>query len=236
MANSNQNLEQLIAEYKTAATKEEQLLLRRLQVIKAHLVDCGEEEFIFADEIVSEFCRIIYKMKEQGEKTAAEAKKSLEDLPGTGKPLSGFVSLYNEGNIPSNLSYATADELLVDFYNAFRNEQKRKTETERKQHPAVERLIELTEPIEVNSTVKDYVARINTFTRRYMGDLPRTMELWTRQTRKIDPVVFAFLNIELILAEFETKNDDGSINKQKSNIQSALRKLNEFKRLKAQKK
>ena len=231
MANKNPALEALIEEYQnSAATKEEQIVTRKLQLIKAHLLDCGEEEFVFADEIVSEFCRIIKNMKEQSEKTAAEAKKSLDARLDSGKVLNGFVPRYNEGDILSNLNYDTAEELLVAFYNVCRNEQKRKSDAERKQYPAIRKLSELTEPIEVNSTVKDYVARINTFTRRYMRDLPRTMELWLGQTRKIDPVVFTFLNIELILAEFETKNGDGSVNKQKSNIQSALRKLNEFKK------
>ena len=230
MANKNPALEALIEEYQNSATsKEEQIVIRKLQLIKAHLLDCGQEDFVFADEIVSEFCRIIKNMKEQSEKTAAEAKKSLDARLDSGKVLNGFVPRYNEGDIPSSLNYDTAEELLVAFYNAFRNEQKRKSDAEKTDYPSIERLSDLTEG-KVNSTVKDYVARINTFTRRYMRELPRTMELWLGQTRKIDPVVFTFLNIELILAEFETKNGDGSVNKQKSNIQSALRKLNEFKK------
>ncbi len=77
MANKNPALEALIEEYQNSATsKEEQIVIRKLQLIKAHLLDCGEEEFVFADEIVSELCRIIKNMKEQSEKTAVEAKKA----------------------------------------------------------------------------------------------------------------------------------------------------------------
>ena len=229
MANSNYNLEGLIAEFKNAESREEQLLLRKLQVIKAHLADCGKDEFIFADEIVNEFCRVIYIMKEQEEKAASDAEKKLETLTNSANN-SNFLGAVNA---PDNYRrYDSSEALLIDFYNAFRNEQKRKNETEKVEYPAIERLSDLTEQA-VNSTVKDYVARINTFARRYMFDLPRTMELWYGQTRKIDPITFTFYNIELVLAEFDTKNEDGSINKQKSNIQSALRKLNEFKRRRA---
>ena len=227
MANKNPELEALLSEYQnTASSKEEQIVMRKLQLIKAHLIDCDEREFAFTDEIVSELCRIIYNMKKQSENAAVEAEKKLEALSER-TTLTGFIGMtQSSGDRPR---FETAEELLVAFYNAYRNEQKRKSDAEKTDYPSIERLSDLTE-VKANYTIKDYVARINTFARRYMGELPRTMELWLAQPRKIDPAVFTFYNIELVLAEFDTKNEDGSINKQKSNIQSALRKLNEFKK------
>ena len=77
----------------------------------------------------------------------------------------------------------------------------------------------------VNPTMKDYVARIYTFAGpKYLGQMFRGEEL-----QGMDPVLFTFENIERILATFKTRDEEGQIVKQRVNIRSALRKLNEFK-------
>lgn len=77
----------------------------------------------------------------------------------------------------------------------------------------------------VNPTMKDYVARIYTFAgKKYLGEMFRPEELGG-----MDPVLFTYENLELILATFQTRDAQGQIVKQRVNIRSALRKLNEFK-------
>lgn len=227
----SQELEVLLREYKNPSTKEDKLVLRKLEAVDALLRDCSSEEFVFANELTNEFCRLITLLREQNKKAAEAAQKQGEAVLPEGR-LTGFVTLPDADPRRQGIPFETADGLLVDFYNTFRNEQKRKTEAEKRQYPEIHSLEELTLGDGVNSTVKDYVARIKTFTNRYMYELPRVEELWVSRTRRIDPVLFTYMYIELVLAEFDTKNEDRSVNKQKSNIQSALRKLNEFKRIK----
>ena len=49
------------------------------------------------------------------------------------------------------------------------------------------------------------------------------------ELRGMNPVLFTYENLELILATFPTRDENGQIVKQRVNIRSALRKLNEFK-------
>ena len=73
--------------------------------------------------------------------------------------------------------------------------------------------------------MKDYAARINTFSGpRYLGEM-----FTPQQMGGMDPVLFTYENIELILAIFKTRDENGEIVKQRVNIRSALRRLNEFK-------
>ena len=44
-----------------------------------------------------------------------------------------------------------------------------------------------------------------------------------------EPIVFIYNNLELIIAKMKTTDEEGKVVKQRLNIRSALRKLNEFK-------
>ena len=78
--------------------------------------------------------------------------------------------------------------------------------------------------------MKDYAARIKTFaySEQYLQSMIETGELGDLCVTA-DPVLFTYDNIELILARFNTKDDAGQSVKQRLNIRSALRMLNEFK-------
>ncbi len=104
------------------------------------------------------------------------------------------------------IKYSSPEKLLDDFYDYFIE-----TKTE--------------------STMKDYVARIRTFaySGRYLSELLDSGAIGYR-TVDIDPVLFTYKNIEIILARFNTKDSDGNSIKQRLNIRSALRMLNEFKK------
>ena len=82
----------------------------------------------------------------------------------------------------------------------------------------------------VEATLKDYVARINTFaySEKYLSEMVERGDLG-REVRVEDPIMFTYINIELIVARFNTKDESGKSVKQRLNIRSALRKLNEFK-------
>ena len=80
------------------------------------------------------------------------------------------------------------------------------------------------------ATTRDYVARIKTFagSEQYLGAMLESGALGVKAIQ-IDPVLFTFRHIELILAKFQTKDSNGRSVKQRLNIRSALRLLNEFK-------
>lgn len=105
------------------------------------------------------------------------------------------------------IPYEKGDALLLDFYRYFAQAHK-------------------------HSTINDYTARIKTFTNRYINTIPRVWEMYKRESleKDIDSILFTYKNLELIIASFDTKNEKGETDKQKNNIRSALKKLNEFKR------
>lgn len=114
--------------------------------------------------------------------------------------------------------YDSAVVLMRDFYNHYKN-------PEQVDYTEIATALEQGRKDLVNPTIKDYISRIYTFTTaKYLGKMfdPETLA-------DIDPVLFTYENIELILATFKTRNDQGEILKQNVNIRSALRKLNEFK-------
>ena len=79
----------------------------------------------------------------------------------------------------------------------------------------------------VNSTLQDYVARIYTFANKYLSELYSREEIWSSGCQ--DDILFIYNNKEYILAKFNTKEENCETIKQRLNIRSALRKLNEFK-------
>lgn len=114
--------------------------------------------------------------------------------------------------------YQTDRDLMRAFYNHYKN-------PEQVDYNDIAAALEQGKKSLVNPTMKDYVARIYTFTTaKYLGKMfpPETLT-------GIDSVLFTYENIELILATFKTRDERGEIIKQNVNIRSALRKLNEFK-------
>ena len=115
-------------------------------------------------------------------------------------------------------AYQAGSDLLRNFYNHYKK-------PEQVDYNDIAAALEQGRKDLVNPTIKDYISRIYTFTTaKYLGKMfdPETLA-------DIDPVLFTYENIELILATFKTRNDQGEILKQNVNIRSALRKLNEFK-------
>ena len=192
------DLANLIRQYEAASTQEDLFIKKMLTDVAALTELCGKQEFYYADMITRNFCRAFQTLKEQ---RSAESQ-SYRQQP----------------------AFRSSQQLLVAFYNYFRNEQKvnRKTKQHIVQYPAIERLEMLKSgQMPINPTMKDYVARINTFAgKRYLADTCPA---------GCDPVLYTYENIETVLATFKTRDDRGQILKQRVNILSALRKLNQFK-------
>lgn len=214
----NRELELLIREYANAVTNQDKLIKRKLDAIAALCGECGSDEFVFANEITLEFCRLIRLLQQQQEKAAGGVAKE-KDTASTllAGHLSGFVPyrhLETDG-------YECGEQLLAAFYNYFKKDEEVEYDQIRflKNHQRKEKL---------NATLTDYVARIYTFctdkNKEYLFTIFSPEEIGTQ-----DPVLFVYRNIEIILAKFNTKDNGVSV-KQKVNIRSALRKLNEFKR------
>ena len=198
----SRELELLIQEYRNAATNEEKLIRRKLEAIASLCADCKNDEFVFANEITVEFCRLIRLLKEQHAKEPTRALRKSE--------VDAFVVRDREEALP----YRFDGELLTAFSEYLRD----KYETDGKPTPA---------------TIKDYVARVQTFSTIYLWTIPRIAEIGRRENGLAGPcpTLFVYKHLELILACFDTKVN-GKVNKQRSNIRSALSKLNEFKRAK----
>ena len=116
------------------------------------------------------------------------------------------------------LPFCNGDELIGAFYNHFKS-------PEQVDYWDIDRALYNGQQALVSPTLKDYAARIRTFcSPKYLGEMFTASQLQDR-----DPVLFTFENLELILATFRTRDALGNIVKQRVNIRSALRKLNEFK-------
>ena len=70
-------------------------------------------------------------------------------------------------------------------------------------------------------TIKDYFARVKTFSKKYLNEIYPEKEIPSNPEER---VLFVYDNIEYIIAKFDVKEE-----KQRFNIRSALRKLNDFK-------
>ena len=202
-----EELDNLVSEYKNATTRADRLIKRRLDAIVNCYDECSLEEREFAYEITVEFCRLISLLKEQHQKELEETTSGSFTVPESTR--SNYVSFSHTDN--AHAPYTCGEELLDAFYEHFKDKM-------------------------VEVTLRDYIARINTFaySGKYLGEMISKGELGTKEI-SIDPVLFTYTNIELIIAKFNTKDENGNSVKQKLNIRSALRKLNEFKLHKATK-
>ncbi len=196
-------LDDLLKDYNDVASREDRRIKLKLNEIVACYDECTVEEREFADEIVRKFCDLFELLKNQNNDCRQVADSGYEKLCGITEGNSErFISYQNKEDY---VSFDDPEELLVEFYNHFI---KKKSA----------------------STMKDYVARIRTFaySERYLDKMLRSGELGISEIY-IDPVLFTYENIEIILARFNTKDENGVSIKQKNNIRSALRMLNEFK-------
>ena len=187
--------------YAHPQTPEDKEIKRSLNVIAKLFNMCDESEFYYAEVITRHFCRIVHTIEKK-------------------KPAAGAQSAPNTPAFSSR--YPSDHALMRDFYNHFKK-------TEQVDFDEIGTALESGRKELVNPTIKDYVARIYTFTTpKYLG------KLFPSETLEgIDPVLFTYENIELILATFKTRDSQGEIIKQNVNIRSALRKLNEFKQSQA---
>lgn len=208
-------LEALIHEYENARSNTDLQIAEKLKKIAECYTECTAEEHTFADAITALFCRTVVLLKKQ-----TAAAQTAASIP--------FDSEVTQG-----MAFSDGTALRIAFYNHFRNE-KKKNGGKQMQYPEIHSLDELKGDA-VNPTMRDYVARIQTFTNGYLWKMPRLEEIWRYESAAspIDPILFTYKHIELILAGFETKepteNGEKVPNKQKNNLRSALRKLNEFK-------
>jgi len=189
--------------YANAKSPEELDIKRSLDVIAKLFKMCDESEYYYAEVITRHFCRIINTIEKQ-KKTAPSVPQPLHALPD--RPM----------------RYQSAPDLMRDFYNYYKKQ-------EQADYQEIGNALEQGRKDLVNPTMKDYVARIYTFSGpKYLCKLfdPQVLD-------GVDPVLFTYENIELILATFKTRDDRGEIIKQNVNIRSALRKLNEFKQMQA---
>ncbi len=182
--------------YAAPQSPEEKDIKRSLDVIAKLFNMCDESEYYYAEVITRHFCRIVHTIQRQNRQAA----------PAPSVP----------AVLPSR--YQTDRDLMRDFYNHYKK-------PEQVDYNDISAALEQGRKELINPTIKDYVARIYTFTTpKYLGKMfpPESLD-------GIDPVLFTYENIELILATFQTRDERGEIIKQNVNIRSALRKLNEFK-------
>lgn len=201
-----EELRDLNKEYQNAEAREERLIRLKLNEIVACYNEFGAEEREFADEITKKFCEIIGILKQQH---TAECRAMLDKYEQAASipwdPDYIQREEYNGRRLTDRIQYKDPEEMLNAFYNHY---------LDRKS----------------TSTMKDYAARIKTFaySEQYLQSMIETGELGDLCVTA-DPVLFTYDNIELILARFNTKDDAGQSVKQRLNIRSALRMLNEFK-------
>lgn len=201
--------EELFKQYSNYTDTEGRLIKIKMKEIAACYDECNLEERGIVDEIVDKFCELIERINERNKLAMDVLEYKYEGMLDAQKNgMHNFVAspIGLEAEECVHIQYQTEDELLEDFYNCF---------------------IEKKTP----ATMKDYVARIKTFaySSQYLDEMLLSGILGDKRLRT-SPVLFTYINIEQILAKFNTKDENGVAIKQRNNIRSALRLLNEFKR------
>lgn len=185
--------------YANAKSPEDMDIKRSLDVIAKLFHMCDESEYYYAEVITRHFCRIINNMEKQRKTATKDPESQIPAAAPTAR-------------------YQSDRDLMRDFYNHYKKQ-------DQVDYSEIGTALERGRKDLVNPTIKDYVARIYTFSgAKYLGKMFDPQRL-----NGMDPVLFTYENIELILATFKTRDAQGEIIKQNVNIRSALRKLNEFK-------
>jgi hypothetical protein len=226
------DFDNLLNEYRDPSTREDKLIKHKLDSIVALYDSCGVEEREFADEITLEFSRIIAILKNQHRQELMEITQKCQELEKRQENLpSSYIPLHRQDQ---GDTYEYDYEVLADFYDHFRrpeDDQLSYWQIDGYQFENEEHRKSL-----VNLTMWDYCNRIKTFAKKYLYEIypeesiPRVIHGEDADDYETyEPIVFVYNNLELILAKMKTTNENGETVKQRLNIRSALRKLNEFK-------
>ena len=224
----------LLSEYREPGTREDKLIKHKLDSIVALYDSCSVEEREFADEITLEFSRIIALLKNQHRQELMELSQKCQELENRQENLpSTYIPLHHQDQ---GDTYEYDYEVLADFYDHFKrhgDDQLSYWQIEGYRFENEEHRKSL-----VNLTIWDYCNRIKTFSNKYLYEIypedsiPRIIHGEDADDYETyEPIVFVYNNLELILAKMKTTNENGETIKQRLNIRSALRKLNEFKQL-----
>ena len=207
-------LGRLREKYAVASSKEALYIKKMIEDTIEVLKLCDQNEYYYADMITRNLCRIIELTEKLHVKEMREVQENTVQIEQAEPRLYGWVSKPQQRDI----QFQNGEALLRAFYNHYK-------EPEQVDYMEISRALEAGRKELVNPTMKDYAARINTFSGpKYLGEM-----FTPQQMGGMDPVLFTYENIELILAIFKTRDENGEIVKQRVNIRSALRRLNEFK-------
>ena len=222
----------LLNEYKNPITREEKLIKHKLDSIVALYDNCSVEEREFADEITLEFSRIIALLKNSHRQEMLELTQECQELKNRQENASStYIPLHRQNqNDPYEYDY----EVLNDFYDHFKREG-----DDQLSYWQIEGFCFKDDDHRrsvVNLTMYDYCNRIKTFAKKYLHEIypedsiPLVIhDEYADEYETYEPIVFVYNNLELILAKMKTTDAKGVTVKQRLNIRSALRKLNEFK-------
>ena len=226
------DFDNLLREYAEPVTREDKLIKHKLDSIVALYDNCSVEERQFADEITLEFSRIIALLKNQHRQEIMELSQRNQELgKAEGNLSTSFIPLHRQAG---DDTYEYDYEVLNDFYDHFKrsgDDQLSYWQIEGYEFESEEHRKAL-----VNLTMLDYCNRIKTFAKKYLREIypedsiPHIIHGENAdEYETYEPIVFTYNNLELILAKMKTTNENGETVKQRLNIRSALRKLNEFK-------
>ena len=210
-----EDFDNLLSDYRNPVTREDKLIKHKLDSIVALYDNCTVEEREFADEITLEFSRIIALLKKQH-------KQEIFDLTHKETPVNNVQE--------SPFEYDR--EVLEAFYDYFKgNYELAYWEIENHKFESNEERRQ-----KVNLTMWDYCNRIKTFSNKYLFEIYSAESIPhiihgdnAEEFESFEPIVFVYNNLELIIAKIKTTDENGKVVKQRLNIRSALRKLNEFK-------
>ena len=226
------DFDNLLNEYRDPITREDKLIKHKLDSIVALYDSCSVEEREFADEITLEFSRIIALLKNKHRQELMEiSQKYQESGNRQAYPSEAYISLHRQSQVNT---YEYDRDVLSDFYDYYKRPGDNqlsyyqidgyefKSEAERRE--------------KVNLTMWDYCNRIKTFAKKYLYEIYPEESIphvihgdYADDYETPEPIVFVYNNLELIIAKMKTTNENGETVKQRLNIRSALRKLNEFK-------
>ena len=228
------DFDNLLNEYRNPSTREEKLIKHKLDSIVALYESCSVEEREFAYEITLEFSRIIALLKNQHRQELMEIMQKYQELEDRQEhPSTAYISLHRQDQVGT---YEYDRDVLSDFYDYYKRPGDNQLsywqidgyEFENEDH---RRAI-------VNLTMWDYCNRIKTFAKKYLYEIYPEKSIPNvihgddaDDYETYEPIVFVYNNLELILAKMKTTNENGETVKQRLNIRSALRKLNEFKQI-----
>ena len=226
-----EEFDRLLEEYSNPTSREERLIKHKLDAIVNLYRECEVEEREFADEIMLEFSRIVALVKNGYQKKLLAVTERCDAMMADGgqSPVKSYMPAVSRTPVAES-AFEYDREVLEAFYEYFKGDYplaywqiegyKFESNEERKTL--------------VNLTIWDYVNRIKTFSKKYLHEIypldtiPNVIH-GVDESDSYEPIVFIYNNLEIILAKMKTTNENGETVKQRLNIRSALRKLNDFK-------